>query len=170
MRSVRTAWFQFWGKHLLHIDVLSFHDILNVQHLIEYVQLERQKKALKCNDTSHFVCQAAWRTPTIRMQRFAYGYAIWKSIGIWNFILNSTNIWKPIDISNSHYRLVGSSQSARPTSAGCVKLQHWITHFCLQNASKEEMEWDAVGEVGCVIQAGQNMRILLNLKLTFNNR
>ncbi len=46
----------------LHIDVLSFHNILNVQHRIEWVQLDRQKqKALKCKDTSssHFVCQAA---------------------------------------------------------------------------------------------------------------
>ncbi len=75
MRSVWTAWFQFWGKqHLLHIDVLSFHNILNVQHRIEWVQLNRLKKALKCNDTSssHFVCQAAWQTPTIWMQRFAF--------------------------------------------------------------------------------------------------
>ncbi len=43
--SVWTAWFQFWGKqHLLHIDVPSFHNILNVQHRIEWVQLDRQKK------------------------------------------------------------------------------------------------------------------------------
>ncbi len=35
MRSVWTAWFQFWGKqHLLHIDILFFHNILNVQHRI----------------------------------------------------------------------------------------------------------------------------------------
>ncbi len=62
MRSVWTAWFQFWGKqHLLHIDVLFFRNIVNVQ----------AKKALKCNKTSslHLVCQAAWRTPKIRMQR-----------------------------------------------------------------------------------------------------
>ncbi len=39
------AWFQFWGKqHLLHIDVLSPRNILNVQHRIEWVQLDRQKK------------------------------------------------------------------------------------------------------------------------------
>ncbi len=45
VRSVWTAWFQFWGKqHLLHIDVLSFHNILNVQHRIEWVQLDRLKK------------------------------------------------------------------------------------------------------------------------------
>ncbi len=33
-----------------------------------------KKKALKCNDTSssHFVCQAAWRTPKIWRQRFAF--------------------------------------------------------------------------------------------------
>ncbi len=76
MRSVWTAWFQFWGKqHLLHIDVLFFRNILNVQHRIEWVQLDMlKKKALKCNDTSssHLVCQAVWRTPKIRMQRFAF--------------------------------------------------------------------------------------------------
>ncbi len=75
MRSVWTAWFQFWGKqNFLHIDVLFFCNILNVQHRIEWVQLDRLKKALKCNGTSssHFVCQAAWRTPKIRMQRFAF--------------------------------------------------------------------------------------------------
>ncbi len=62
MRSVWTAWFQFWGKqHLLHIDVLFFRNIVNVQ----------AKKALKCNKTSslHLVCQAAWRTPKIRMHQ-----------------------------------------------------------------------------------------------------
>ncbi len=32
MRSVWMAWFQFWGKqHLLHIDVLFFRNIVNVQ-------------------------------------------------------------------------------------------------------------------------------------------
>ncbi len=72
MRSVWTAWFQFWGKpkQLLQIDVLFFRNILNVQHRIEWDQLDRlKKKALKCNDTSssHFVCQGAWRTPKIRM-------------------------------------------------------------------------------------------------------
>ncbi len=74
MRSVWTAWFQFWGKQHLHIDVLFFHNIWNVQHRIEWVQLDRQKKALKCNDTtsSHLGCQAAWQTPTIWMQRFAF--------------------------------------------------------------------------------------------------
>ncbi len=45
MRSVWTAWFQFWGKqHHLHIDVLFFRNILNVQHRIEWVQLDRLKK------------------------------------------------------------------------------------------------------------------------------
>ncbi len=33
------------------------------------------------------------------------------------------SIMKIID-NDSHYRLVGSAHSARPTSAGCVKLQH----------------------------------------------
>ncbi len=71
MHSVWTAWFQFWGEqHLLHIVVLFLRNILNVQHRIEWVK----KNALKCNDTSssHFVCQAAWRTPKIWMQRFAF--------------------------------------------------------------------------------------------------
>ncbi len=40
MRSVWTAWFQFWAKqHLLHIDVLVFRNILNVQHRIELDKL-----------------------------------------------------------------------------------------------------------------------------------
>ncbi len=48
MCSVWTAWFQFWGKqHLLHIDVLFFHNIVNVQHHIEWVQLDRIKKSIK---------------------------------------------------------------------------------------------------------------------------
>ncbi len=70
MRSVWTAWLQFWDKqHLLHIDVLSFYNILNVQHRIEWVQLDRLKRALKCNDSSssHLVCQFAWRTPKSRI-------------------------------------------------------------------------------------------------------
>ncbi len=48
MRSVWMAWLQFWGKqHLLHIDVLFFHNIVNVE----------AKKALKCNDTlSSYFC------------------------------------------------------------------------------------------------------------------
>ncbi len=86
MCSVWTAWFQFWGKqHLLHIDALSFHNIVNVQHRIKWVQLDRLKKALKYNGTSssHFVCQAAWRAPKIRMQR---------KNRMWIFILNSMNI------------------------------------------------------------------------------
>ncbi len=48
MRSVWTTRFQFWGKqHHLHIDVLFFRNILNVQHRIEGVQLDRQKKSIK---------------------------------------------------------------------------------------------------------------------------
>ncbi len=39
MRSVWTAWFQFWGK-----QHLFFRNILNVQHRIEWVQLDRLKK------------------------------------------------------------------------------------------------------------------------------
>ncbi len=67
MRSVWTALFQFWGKQHLHIDVLFFRNIVNLQ---------AKEKALKCNDTlsSHFVCQAAWQTPKIWMQRFAFEY------------------------------------------------------------------------------------------------
>ncbi len=52
MRSVWTAWFQFWAKHLLHIDVLFFRNILNVQHRIEWVQLDRLKKKVLQNETS----------------------------------------------------------------------------------------------------------------------
>ncbi len=47
MRSVWMAWFQFWGKQHLHSDVLFFHNIVNVQHCIEWVQLDRQKKIIK---------------------------------------------------------------------------------------------------------------------------
>ncbi len=47
MHSVWTAWFQFWGKQHLHIDVLFFHNIWNVQHRIEWVQLDRLKKSIK---------------------------------------------------------------------------------------------------------------------------
>ncbi len=95
VRSAWMAWFQFWGKqHILHIDVLSSRNILNVQHQIEWVQLDRQKKK-HYNDTSssHFVCQAAWRTPKIRMQRFVFECGF--------LFLNSTNIrnlkknWQP---------------------------------------------------------------------------
>ncbi len=37
--SVWMAWFQFWGKQHLHIDVLFFRNILNVQHRIELDRL-----------------------------------------------------------------------------------------------------------------------------------
>ncbi len=75
MRSVWTAWFQFWGKqHLLHIDVLFLRNIVNLQRRIEWDQLDKLKKALKFNDTSssHFVCQAAWQTPKIQLQCLAF--------------------------------------------------------------------------------------------------
>ncbi len=45
------------------------------------------------------------------------------------------SIMKIID-NDSHYLIVRSALSARPTSAGCIKLQHWIMHFYRQNASK----------------------------------
>ncbi len=79
-----SGWFQFWHKqHHLRIDVLFFHSILNEQ-CIQWIQLDRLKKALKCNDTylhlHRILCttdKAAWRTPKIRMQRFAFecGYS-----------------------------------------------------------------------------------------------
>ncbi len=53
MRSVWTAWFQFWGKLLLHIDVLFFRNILNVQHRIEWVQLDRLKEKHSNATTPH---------------------------------------------------------------------------------------------------------------------
>ncbi len=79
MHSVWTAWFQFWHKqHNLCIDVLFFSSILNEQR-IQWVQLDRLKKALKCNEAYlQFHCiscaidKAAWRTPKIRMQRIAF--------------------------------------------------------------------------------------------------
>ncbi len=99
MRSVWMACFQFWGKqHLLHIDVLFLRYILIVQQRIEWVQLDRlKKKALKCNDTSssHFVCQAAWWTPKIRMQRFAFEceflFLIWRIFEIQALLKTNNN-------------------------------------------------------------------------------
>ncbi len=46
MRSVWTAWFQFWGKQQ-HLNIVFSCIILNVQHRIEWVQLDRQKKKHK---------------------------------------------------------------------------------------------------------------------------
>ncbi len=91
LRSVWTAWFQFWRKqHHLRINVLFFRSILNEQR-IQWVQLDKLKKAWKCNDTylhlhriSCATDKAAWRTPKIRMQRFAFECGF--------FFLNSTNI------------------------------------------------------------------------------
>ncbi len=79
LRSVWTAWFQFWHKQQhLRIDVLFFRSILNEQR-IQWVQLDKLRKAWKCNDIYlHLHCiscttdKAAWRTPKIRMQRFAF--------------------------------------------------------------------------------------------------
>ncbi len=67
MRSVWTAWFQFWGKpHLFLIDVLFFRYILSVQHHIEWGQA---KPALNASTARHRIsCQAA----SIRLQRFAF--------------------------------------------------------------------------------------------------
>ncbi len=76
MHSVWVTWFQIWGKqHLLHIDVLFFRKFWIVQHRIEWFNWTGQKKkTLKCNAPRHgiLVCQAAWWTPKIRMQRFAF--------------------------------------------------------------------------------------------------
>ncbi len=56
MRSVWTAWFQFWGKqHHLHIDVLFFRNIVNVQ---------AKKKALKCNNLVIAFCVPSCLTDT----------------------------------------------------------------------------------------------------------
>ncbi len=54
MRSVWTAWFQFWGKqHLLHTNVVFFRNILNVQHRIEWVQLDKLKKKKHATTPHH---------------------------------------------------------------------------------------------------------------------
>ncbi len=102
MRSVWTAWFQFWGiQHLLCIDVLFFCNILNEQRRIQWVQLDRlkKKKSIKMQrhlHRHHILCatyKAAWSTSKIRMQHFCIRMCI--------FILNSTNIrnsnffWQP---------------------------------------------------------------------------
>ncbi len=81
------AWFQFWHKqHLLCIDVLLFRSILNEQR-IQWVQLDRLKKALQSTDTylhlHHISCatnKAAWQTPKIWILRLYF------------FILNSKNM------------------------------------------------------------------------------
>ncbi len=74
MRSVWTAWFQFWGKqNLLHIDVPFFRNILNVQHRIEWVHLDRLKKNIKMQ--WHLViafCVPSYLTPKIFGHRFAF--------------------------------------------------------------------------------------------------
>ncbi len=59
--------------------------------------------------------------------------------------------------NDSHYWLVGSAHSARPTSVGYVKLKRWIMHFYnkMHLIIMEETEWDAAGELGYM-----NMRIL----------
>ncbi len=51
MHSLWTAWFQFWGKQHLHINVFFFRNILNVQHRIEWVQLDRLKKSFKIRNS-----------------------------------------------------------------------------------------------------------------------
>ncbi len=52
MRSVWTAWFQFWGKqHLLNIDVLFLQYFeCAAPHRVGSTG-QKKKKALKCNDT-----------------------------------------------------------------------------------------------------------------------
>ncbi len=85
MRSVWMAWFQFWGKQH-HIDVLSFHNILNVQHRIEWVQLDRLKKSIKMQQ--HLVI--ASRVPRCLMDTYNSNAAF--CIRMWIFILNLTNI------------------------------------------------------------------------------
>ncbi len=87
MHSVWTAWFQFWGKqHHLHIDVLVFYNIVNVQHRIEWVQLERLKKGIKmqCHLVIAF-CVPSSLTETYNSNAVFY-------IRMWIFILNLTNI------------------------------------------------------------------------------
>ncbi len=49
--------------------------------------------------------------------------------------------------NDSHYRLVWSAHSARPTSAGHVKLQRRISMDKMHLKMVEETEWDAAGEV-----------------------
>ncbi len=94
-----------WGtQHLLHIDVLFFRNMLNVQHRIEWVQLDRLKKALKCNDTSssHLMCKAAWRTPKI--------------IRMWILILISTN--------SLILRLVVNRPNSHPALIVLIRMHH----------------------------------------------
>ncbi len=67
MHSVWTAWFQFWGKqHLLYIDVIFFHNILNVQHRIEWVQRDRLKKSIKMQQ--HLVIAFCAKLPNRHLQ------------------------------------------------------------------------------------------------------
>ncbi len=68
MRSVWTAWFQFWGKQHLHIDVLFFRDIVNVQAKKKSIKMER-----------HLII--AFCVPSCLLDTW-----------MWIFILNATNI------------------------------------------------------------------------------
>ncbi len=69
----------FDENHIISALMFSFfRSILNEQR-IQWVQLDRLKEALKCNDTylhlhriSCATDKAAWRTPTIRMQPFYF--------------------------------------------------------------------------------------------------
>ncbi len=50
--------------------------------------------------------------------------------------------------NDSHYRLVGSAHSARPTSAGCwnYSTEYRISIDKMHLKIVEETEWDAAGE------------------------
>ncbi len=72
MHSVWTAWFQFWGKQHLHIDVLFLRNIVNVQHRIKWGHLDRQKKSIKMQQ--NFVI--AFCVPS-RAVRYRVQYSRW---------------------------------------------------------------------------------------------
>ncbi len=91
MRSVWTAWFQFWGKqHHLHIDVPFFGNIVNVTAKKKSIKIQR-----------HLViafCVPSFLTDTYNSNAAFYNR-------MWILILNTTNIRNAIffDSPNAHY-------------------------------------------------------------------
>ncbi len=72
MRSVWTAWFQFWGKqHLLHIDVLFFPQYFECAAL-HRVGSTGQAKNKSIKMQRHLVIACCLLKSKIRMQRFAF--------------------------------------------------------------------------------------------------
>ncbi len=101
------------------------------------------KKALKCNNTSssHFVCQAAWRTPTIRMQRFAFEcgflFFILTALPTWLFfsVFHSAGFWISHVLSVLQSTLVSADFTSNWCSSSLVDWWKYSSIYC----------WTAVG-------------------------